>query len=222
MIQIIILLQSYKTVVANFIPDDFGLFRRNPWQPLAEPWGSSEPRLINTVVGEQPVFKTAASSGKGWNCTRIWLRLSAFLTKQRFGLQVRSCSSLPCQSGRCPSGSYLTNNCGESCEGGEDSWVRAFWKKIISFESYFALYSVILGISCLELSPEVDKNVLCARNSSRSARCSHDVCRCDPGLFWQEGKCVPRHQCVCYVMGKVRRWDNQVAFLWKSLRGVHG
>ena len=30
------LLQPRRTVVANFVPGNFGLFRGNPWQPLAE------------------------------------------------------------------------------------------------------------------------------------------------------------------------------------------
>jgi len=30
------LLQPRRTVVTNFVPGDFRLFRRNPWQPLAE------------------------------------------------------------------------------------------------------------------------------------------------------------------------------------------
>jgi len=36
LIQVSILLQPYGTVVANFVPGK--LFRRNPWQPLTEPW----------------------------------------------------------------------------------------------------------------------------------------------------------------------------------------
>jgi len=44
MIQVSILLQQHRTVVANFVPGNFGLFRRNPWKPFAEPW------LKNTVV----------------------------------------------------------------------------------------------------------------------------------------------------------------------------
>jgi len=50
MVQVSILLQLHRTVVANFIPGNFGLFRGNPWQPLAEPKGSAEPRLKNTVL----------------------------------------------------------------------------------------------------------------------------------------------------------------------------
>jgi len=45
-----LLLQPHRIVVANFVPGNFGLFRRNPWQPLAEPWGSAETRLKNTAV----------------------------------------------------------------------------------------------------------------------------------------------------------------------------
>jgi len=41
---------TIRTVVANFIPGKFGLFRRKPWQALAEPWGSAEPRLKNTSL----------------------------------------------------------------------------------------------------------------------------------------------------------------------------
>ena len=44
MIQVSILLQPQRTAVANFLPDKFGLFRRNPWQPIAEP------RLKNTGI----------------------------------------------------------------------------------------------------------------------------------------------------------------------------
>jgi len=44
MIQVSVLLQAHGTVVANFVPGNFGLFRRNPWQPLAEP------RLKNTAI----------------------------------------------------------------------------------------------------------------------------------------------------------------------------
>jgi len=36
MIQVTILLQPHRTVVANFVPGNFDLFRRNLWQPLAE------------------------------------------------------------------------------------------------------------------------------------------------------------------------------------------
>ena len=43
-----ILLQLHRIVVTNFVPGKFGLFRRNPWQPLAEPWGSAKSRLKNT------------------------------------------------------------------------------------------------------------------------------------------------------------------------------
>ena len=53
-IQVSILLQPHRTQVANFVPDNFSLFRGNPWQPHAEPWGSAEPQLKNTVVGPSP------------------------------------------------------------------------------------------------------------------------------------------------------------------------
>jgi len=36
MTRVSILLQPHRTVVANFVPGNFGLFRPNPWQPLAE------------------------------------------------------------------------------------------------------------------------------------------------------------------------------------------
>ena len=39
-----------KNCGCKFPPNKFGLFRRNPWQPIAEPWGSSEPRLKNTGI----------------------------------------------------------------------------------------------------------------------------------------------------------------------------
>ena len=35
-IQVSVLLQPHKTAVANFVSGNFGLFPRNPWQPLAE------------------------------------------------------------------------------------------------------------------------------------------------------------------------------------------
>jgi len=41
-VKTVVLLQTHRTVVANFIPGNFCLFRWNPWQPLAEP------RLKNT------------------------------------------------------------------------------------------------------------------------------------------------------------------------------
>ena len=37
MIEMSILLQQHRNVVANFVPGKFGPFQRNPWQPLAEP-----------------------------------------------------------------------------------------------------------------------------------------------------------------------------------------
>jgi len=57
MIQVSILLQPHKTVVANFVAGKFVLFRRNPWQPLAEPWGSAEPRLKNTGIPRQQTLE---------------------------------------------------------------------------------------------------------------------------------------------------------------------
>jgi len=39
-----VLLQPHGIVVANFVPGNFGLFRRNSWQPLAEPELSPESR----------------------------------------------------------------------------------------------------------------------------------------------------------------------------------
>jgi len=36
-IQVSILLQPHGTVVANFVPGNFGLFWGNSWQSLAEP-----------------------------------------------------------------------------------------------------------------------------------------------------------------------------------------
>jgi len=47
----VVLLQPHRTVVANFVPDIFGLFWPNPWQRLAEPRGSAEARLKNTGLG---------------------------------------------------------------------------------------------------------------------------------------------------------------------------
>jgi len=43
MIQVSILQQPHRTVVANFVSGNFGLFPRNPWQPPL-----AEPRLKNT------------------------------------------------------------------------------------------------------------------------------------------------------------------------------
>jgi len=34
----VVSLQPHRAVVVNFVPGKFGLFRRNPWQPLAEAW----------------------------------------------------------------------------------------------------------------------------------------------------------------------------------------
>jgi len=44
MIQVSLLLQPHRIVVVNFVPGNFGPFRRNPLQPFAEP------RLNNTFV----------------------------------------------------------------------------------------------------------------------------------------------------------------------------
>jgi len=44
---------AQRTVVANFVPGNFGLFRRNPCQSLVEPCGSAEPRLQNTGLGSR-------------------------------------------------------------------------------------------------------------------------------------------------------------------------
>jgi len=46
----VILLQPHRTVVVNFVPGNFSLFQRNPWQPLAEPLGSVEAWLKNTAI----------------------------------------------------------------------------------------------------------------------------------------------------------------------------
>jgi len=45
-INVSILLQPHKTVIANLVPGNFGLFRRNPWQPLAKS------RLKNSGLGK--------------------------------------------------------------------------------------------------------------------------------------------------------------------------
>jgi len=50
-------LQTHKTVVENFVPGKFGLFRWNPWQPFAEP------RLKNTAL--------QAKKRKWWNAKFI-------------------------------------------------------------------------------------------------------------------------------------------------------
>ena len=41
---------------------NFGLFQRNPWQPLAEPWGSAEPPLKNTGLRTSGLSKRHAAS----------------------------------------------------------------------------------------------------------------------------------------------------------------
>ena len=63
MIQVSILLQPHRIAVTNFVPGNFDLFWRNPWQPLAEPWGSAEPRLKNTGLSNCALdpFKTCDS-----------------------------------------------------------------------------------------------------------------------------------------------------------------
>ena len=60
-------LQPHRTVVAKFAPCNFGLFRRNLWQPLAEPCGSAEPRLENTAVDK---------SRRLWKGNLAWLAKS--------------------------------------------------------------------------------------------------------------------------------------------------
>ena len=46
----LVLLKPRRSVVANFVPGNFGLFRWYPWQPLAETSGSAKPRLKNTAL----------------------------------------------------------------------------------------------------------------------------------------------------------------------------
>jgi len=46
----VILLQPHRTVVLNFVPGNFGLFQRNPWQPFVEPLDSMKARLKNTAI----------------------------------------------------------------------------------------------------------------------------------------------------------------------------
>jgi len=53
MIQVPFLLHPHRTVVASFVPGNFSLFRRKPWQPLLEPQGSAEPRLKNTGLPDK-------------------------------------------------------------------------------------------------------------------------------------------------------------------------
>jgi len=50
MIQVSILLKLHRTVVANFVPSKFSLYRQNLWQPLTELCGSVKPWLKNTVI----------------------------------------------------------------------------------------------------------------------------------------------------------------------------
>jgi len=52
MIQVSVLLQRHRTVVANFVPGNFGLFRRKPWRPPAEPWVSVESRSKSTALND--------------------------------------------------------------------------------------------------------------------------------------------------------------------------
>ena len=47
-------------VIANFIPGNFGLFRWNPWQPLAETWGSAEPSAVARVSEAPPEISRGA------------------------------------------------------------------------------------------------------------------------------------------------------------------
>ena len=53
-----LLMESCRTVVVNFVPGNFGFFRRNPWQPHAEPWGSAEPRMKSTALEPPQVSET--------------------------------------------------------------------------------------------------------------------------------------------------------------------
>ena len=70
MIQVSTLLQQHRTVVVNYVPGNFSLFRRNPWEPLAEPQGSTEPRLKNTAV-EGLNSSLAQSAGELWRCKTL-------------------------------------------------------------------------------------------------------------------------------------------------------
>jgi len=40
-----LLMESCRTVVVNFVPGNFGFFRRNPWQPHAEPLAATRGTL---------------------------------------------------------------------------------------------------------------------------------------------------------------------------------
>jgi len=68
------LLQPHRAVVANFVPGNFGLFRRNPWQPLAEPLaatrGTPGSHSRNPDVPRNPGCKTLAQM-------HTWHRLAA-------------------------------------------------------------------------------------------------------------------------------------------------
>jgi len=49
MIQVSILLQLLRPVVANFVPSNFGLFQQNPWQPLKDTWLKNTTLTIDAV-----------------------------------------------------------------------------------------------------------------------------------------------------------------------------
>ena len=53
----VVLLQPHRTVVAHFVPGNFGLFRRNPKQPL-------KPQLKNTHLLSKPSLRTGKQLGQ--------------------------------------------------------------------------------------------------------------------------------------------------------------
>jgi len=92
MIQVSILLQPHRTVVANFVLRKFGLFRRNPWQPLAEP------QLKNTDVAKRGEARNTVLP-----CL-VWLMLNplciqCFNFMMFSGLILQYCSSDPSPRG---------------------------------------------------------------------------------------------------------------------------
>nr|CAB3266610.1 SCO-spondin [Phallusia mammillata] len=92
--------------------------------------------------------------------------------------KVKSCFLEPCRPGLCPVGSKPVRNCG-SCKG-------------VS--------------TCLGLSSDFSDDVTCGHSNTTSDAVACDVerCECDVGLLWQNGRCVTRDQCSCYVKGVIR------------------
>ncbi|XP_078492803.1 SCO-spondin [Ciona intestinalis] len=90
--------------------------------------------------------------------------------------KVKSCLLQPCEESKCPLGSEET--CHVTC---------------------------LSASTCLSLSAEIHNDTTCVENNISPDNCSIKRCTCLPGFMWQDGTCVARHNCNCYVMGKVRR-----------------